>query len=535
MSKTSQKLIPNVFLCAVIAASSGFCLSLGFPSDAMTFFPWVALAPFLVVLATLLPEKGVIFGLIMGIIFFLGVFSWILVVQGYQWIHHVLLALYLGSYLGAFGLALSFLSSAAGIGVGLLAAPFLWVALEFARSNLSFLSLPWVLLAHSQYKFPIVMQIASVTGAYGLSFLIVFANAGIAALCIPAVKRWVKPFESKPFSAKVGCAIAVTAAACVGASLVFGWLKVSRPLAGERVKVSVVQGNIEQKKKWNPQFARAIMQTYSDLTAEASKDRPQLIVWPETATPGAIDRHIGLYNQVLSIAQASGASLLFGSAQRQKMGDNAADEISYMNSAFLIRGDTQLQKSERYDKIKLFPFGEYLPYKDSLPWSLINVPDVKGYVSGKEYKVFEMDRVRFAATICWENLFPEMVRQFVKRGAQFVVNITNEAWFGETAAPEQFLSMNVFRAVENGIYVVRCANTGISCFIDPCGRVVDRVKDEKGKDVFVRGYLAAEIIPLQPNTLYTRYGDWLAWLCVIISAGFLSAALLKKVQRPDEP
>jgi apolipoprotein N-acyltransferase len=120
------------------------------------------------------------------------------------------------------------------------------------------------------------------------------------------------------------------------------------------------------------------------------------------------------------------------------------------------------------------------------------------------------------------------VRQFVKNGARFIVNITNEARFGETAAPEQFLSMNVFRAVENGVYVVRCSNTGISCFIDPCGRVVDRVKNNEGKDIFVSGFLTGEVVPLSSDTFYTRYGDWFPWLCIIVSAGFILTAIFSK-------
>jgi apolipoprotein N-acyltransferase len=138
-------------------------------------------------------------------------------------------------------------------------------------------------------------------------------------------------------------------------------------------------------------------------------------------------------------------------------------------------------------------------------------------------------------TICWENLFSDLVRQFVKRGAQFIVNITNEAWFGETAAPYQFLSMSVFRAVENRVYVVRCANTGISCFIDPCGRVVDRVKDENGRDIFVRGIVTGSVIPLESNTIYTRYGDWLVWLSIAFFIFILLLlSFLRKYQSSNE-
>jgi apolipoprotein N-acyltransferase len=172
----------------------------------------------------------------------------------------------------------------------------------------------------------------------------------------------------------------------------------------------------------------------------------------------------------------------------------------------------------QYLKIRLLPFGEYLPYGETIPWSYIRIPDPGSYVSGQEFTVFECSRHRFGVTICWETIFPDLVRRFVYQGAQFLVNITNEAWFGKSAAPYQFLSMNVFRAVENRVYVVRCANTGISCFIDPCGRIVDRVKDHAGQDIFVQGVLTKTILAMESKTIYTQYGDWFAWLCILVSA-----------------
>ena len=169
-----------------------------------------------------------------------------------------------------------------------------------------------------------------------------------------------------------------------------------------------------------------------------------------------------------------------------------------------------------------------MPLKETIPWSAINVPDVPGTVPGKEFTIFSLPGLRFGVTICWENIFPDLFRQFVKAGAQFMINITNEAWFGETAAPYQFVSMSVMRAVENRVYVVRCANTGVSCFIDPYGRVVDRVKNSMGKDIFVRGILTGSVIPQESKTFYTQYGDWIVWLSFLCSAVFLVVALLKK-------
>ena len=158
---------------------------------------------------------------------------------------------------------------------------------------------------------------------------------------------------------------------------------------------------------------------------------------------------------------------------------------------------------------------------------MIKTPDTT-LIPGKVFTIFETPDFRFGATICWESTFPDLVRQFVKKGAQFIVNMTNEAWFGDTEAPYQFLSSTVFRAVENRVYVVRCGNTGISCFIDPYGRIVDRVKDVNGKDVFVRGVLTGSVIPLDSKTFYTQHGDWLVWLSLICSGVFLLTALLKK-------
>jgi apolipoprotein N-acyltransferase len=150
------------------------------------------------------------------------------------------------------------------------------------------------------------------------------------------------------------------------------------------------------------------------------------------------------------------------------------------------------------------------------------------YLSGKEHTIFKLLDFRFGVTICWENLFPDLVRKFVGRGAQFIVNITNEARFGKTAAPHQLASISVFRAVENGIFVIRCANTGVSCIIDPYGRMVDRVKDIKGHDIFVRGVLEGQIVPLESRTIYTRYGDILVWISFLVSMGVLTIALFRR-------
>jgi apolipoprotein N-acyltransferase len=469
-------------------------------------------------------------------VFFIGIFDWILEVQGYTYLHHAILAVYLGSYIGIFGLLFGFISRRSGSALALFAAPFFWVSLEYIRSNFFFLALPWGLLAHSQYQNPLIIQVASLAGTYGVSFLIVLVNAALAAVTILLSKRFnVKFLSGSIGSSQTGLfAVMSTAAVLLSASVIYGYAKISKPIEGKEIKLSLVQSNIEQEKKWDPRFASYVINMHFDLTREASADKPDLIIWPETATPRPINRDPELFGQIWRLVNTADAPLLLGSSQTLKFKKKEPErKVKFKNSAFLLTPRTAAVKRQRYDKLRLMPFGEYLPYNDTIPWSWIKAEAINSFLPGDEYTVFQLPEGRFSVTICWENLFADLVRQFVKRGAQFIVNITNEAWFGETAAPYQFLSMSVFRAVENRVYVVRCANTGISAFIDPCGRVVDRVKDESGGDIFVRGVLTHPVVLLESDTLYTRYGDWFVWVCMACSVAFVFFAFFKKGVRSD--
>jgi len=304
----------------------------------------------------------------------------------------------------------------------------------------------------------------------------------------------------------------------------------SLPIQGDKVKISVIQASIPQHKKWEKGFAKTIMKTYTDLTQAAAADRPDLIAWPETSTPTAINLDRRIFNQVARIARQTGIPLLLGSAQRRKYEDKNIKGLNYTNSAFLFNPKIRA-KPQRYDKIHLLPFGEYLPTKDIIPWHLIGVTPIRGYTPGKAYTVMNLGPRRLGVPICWENIFPYITRGFVKNGAQFIVNITNAAYFGRTAAPYQVLSMTVFRAVENRVYVARAANIGISCIIDIHGRVLDRVRDADGQDVFVPGYLTGTVIPQDEKTFYTLFGDVFAWACTVAAILFVLMAFLPNNRR----
>lgn len=542
----------------ILIAVSSFLLVLSFPKFNLGFLAWVGLLPLFIAINGKSLKYSFLLSLICGAVFFFGVFYWILEVPKYADVRGSLFGLYsgccfgfffFGSYFGFFGLAYTLVSKRLGTAQALLAAPFIWVSLEYIRSNLSFLSLPWALLAHSQYQYPSVIQIISLAGTYSISFLIVLVNSAVAAIIFPYFSIFsgqqippnlplrnggvsVFPFSEEDrgrFQNNKGrIALLATTASLIVLTLIYGCINISQPMNGNRIKITLIQGNIEQVKKWDPRHARDIMQTYADLTQGAAKDRPAIVIWPETATPGAINLNPKLYFELREIVKEAGTYLLSGSAQQQKFGEKGTKRLKYLNSAFLVDPQPKMVKQQRYDKIRLFPFGEYMPCKGIIPWSLIKVSGSDHYISGKEFTVFEHPDFRFGVMICWENVFPDLVRQFVKRGAQCIINLTNEAHFGRTAAPYQLLSISVFRAVENGVFVVRCANTGISCIIDPYGRIIDRVKDEKGQDIFVRGTMTGWITPLDSKTIYTRYGDWFVWVTFVGSIAFLVVAIFKK-------
>jgi apolipoprotein N-acyltransferase len=512
-----------------LACLSAVLLILSFPDLDFSVLSWIGMVPLFLAVA----GKGVLYGFLVsylsGGIFFLGIFSWIFEVSGYTFLHHLLLDVYLGVFFGIFGLAFNLISRRVGLAAAFWAAPFVWVCLEFLRSHLSFLALPWGLLSHSQHQNTLIIQFASFTGSYSISFLIVLVNAALALF----LKNFLERKGDKLITDHISLAwrnsvtMLLVATALTGAALLYGYFALAEPANGQAIKLSVVQGNIPQIEKWNRKFRKQIVKTYIDLTDKASKDHPLLIVWPETAVPLSIIRNPKLYGDLIHLAHKTNAYLLVGSAESQKFKKKETKHPKYWNSAFLINPYPRLDKQQRYDKIRLMPFGEYLPAKDTIPWANVQVPNVVGYLPGKEFTIFEISGVKFGATICWENIFPDLVQQFVKNGAQFIVNITNEAWFGKTAAPYQFLSMSVLRAVENKVPVVRCANTGVSCFIDQNGRIIERVRDNQNNDVFVQGVLTREIFISGSQTFYTKHGDIFVYFCFFVTLLFLALTFLK--------
>ncbi len=276
-----------------------------------------------------------------------------------------------------------------------------------------------------------------------------------------------------------------------------------------------------QNVKWDAAHRETTLQRYTELTREAVRQRPALIAWPETAVPGDVEHDPRLFKPVRELAMEVGIPLLVGSAEHAKFTKRESGSRIY-NSMVLVMPDGRIAGA--YRKIRLVPFGEYVPLKGLFTWPAAIASSMGDSVPGDTLTVFRVGDVDVASTICWENIFPDLFRQFVRHGARVVVNATNEAWFQDSGAPRQFLAISVFRAAEHRVSVLRVANTGISALIDPHGRIVQRLRSPDGRDVFVAGVLAASVPVSRSTTLYTAYGDVFA-VGLLTGCGLLAVAV----------
>jgi apolipoprotein N-acyltransferase len=528
MSKPLRRetLIPLFHLAALLL--SGGMLVLSFPTYDQAWLGWVGLVPLLLGIRRLRPWHAFIAGWLAGIVYFVGIFPWINEVRSAGILAIGLGHLYLGLYFGLFSAIMSLIVRR--LSLPLLTAAPVWVAVEYLRSHFLFLAFPWALLGHTQYLNLPILQVASLSGAYGVSFLLVLANGAIADV----IGQWIDgnrlKVSNRPVSIKykpvyAGLMVFVVIAVSWG----LGRWAISREVSGTPFSLAVVQGNIPQGMKWDPQFRDGIISKYERLSEEAARSNPQLIVWPETATPGFVLKDMALLKRMVAMIRRLGTHFLVGSAEYPKFGKAPLIREKSGNTALYFSPTGKVLG--QYLKIRLLPLGEYIPYKGTIPWPrFIISPEKKNYlIPGTDSMVFNLGGTKFGVLICWENIFPDLSRRLAKKGAAFVVNISNEAWFGDSAEPYQMVSMGVFRAVENRIHMVRATNTGISCFIDPYGRVTGMV-ERGGETLFVEGVSVREIRLSRPGTFYTRYGDILAFGCIAFSLLIVVWSLLRGIR-----
>lgn len=512
-------------LLIALPVASGLLATLAFPSFDLGFLAWFGLAPLLFSLRGRSPLAAAGLGFLFGCVFASGVFYWLGGISGVTPLRVAILYTAFAAYFLVFGLLYSSVSKAVGSWI-ILWAPALWAALEYVRANLSFLAFPWNLLGHSQYRFLPAIQIADITGVYGTSFVIVMVNQflsqvpGLLGMRASAASLSGAPATRPNWAAHLG-----TIAVVLGLTLTYGHHRLAASESGERVRVALVQANVRVRSNMSLADQVEHLRAYAGLTTEAAKSQPELIVWPSSSLPAPISSW--LVRSVISrLARETRAYLLVGGAGGDKFGPQKEGYSPYSNSEFLISPSGR--QEAQYSKIRLTPFDEYVPLAGTVTWPRWITTLQESFVAGTEYTLFSLPRARFATPICWENIFPDLFRRFVLGGAQFMVSVTNEGFFGPTSAPYQTLAMNVFRAVENRVAVVRVATTGVSGFIDSKGQVVARVQSSDGKDTFVPGTLVWDVPLSRTRTFYTAYGDVFAQGVTGTAALIILAAVLKR-------
>ncbi len=487
---------------------SAILLVLSFPTPSIFLLAWVAFVPLMVTLWTKSPRQAFSAGYVFGLAYFFGTLYWI-----YHSINHfggvpflaslcvvILLCLYLGLYPATFCFVFTQMIRKTKL-PALLISPVLWVALEFVRSY-ALTGFPWSSVGYSQYKFLHAIQVADITGIYGISFLVLMVNGAFADVIL--LKKRVRQMPLFPMSYTfVGLSAVLL---IVTLTLGYGHWRLGQQRNGSLVNIGVVQGNIEQDKKWEPAFQNEVLNTYFTLSRKVAETSPQMIIWPETAVPFMFDYDKSNTEKLVSFQRELGTDLLFGSVLVK---EHSRSKTLLTNSAVFL--DKEGKNIYEYDKIHLVPFGEYVPLRSVLFFIDKLVAGIGDYVPGEEYARAETEFGSFGTMICYEIIFPGLVRKFFTDGGDFVVTITNDAWFGRTAGPYQHFSMAVFRAIENRKPVIRAANTGISGFIDSSGRILAE------SPLFQRFVLSDRVKTDRTLTFYTKYGDLFSYLCIVIS------------------
>ena len=487
---------------------SGVFVTLTFPEYNLEFLAWVAWIPLFFAMENTTPQRAAFFGFVAGMVFYNWGLSWInntLINYGnLHWVFSFAVLGLLSAYLSLFiSLFCYFVRRACGENHirFFLFAPVLWVSLENLRSSHSEYGFSWLGLGYSQFQNLPVIQPAEWTGVYGVSWLIILVNCGLYL----SWKCW-REQKQKEFELKVGWRILSTTLIICACWLVYGSqsLKKYSSINSEKIRIGLIQGNVEQSMKWNPVYQNLVINKYRKLTFKAAEEKPHLIIWPETATPFYFEESETETRMMRNLAREINTPILFGSPHRKKING----ELIYFNSAYLLSQSGQTLS--RYDKIHLVPFGEFVPFRKVLFFIEKLVVMIGDFGRGQEATVMETAGNRAGVSICYEMIFPDLIRQAVKNGANFLVNITNDAWFGKSAASYQHMSMGAMRAVENRVPIVRVANTGISGTINATGKL----KDET--ELFVEDFRITQIAPaIEEKTFYSLYGDVFSWFCLL--------------------
>ena len=499
-SPGSRGSVPSPVSLLPLAVLSGVLLFLSFPTLGHPAVAWLALVPLLVAVAGATPWQALRLGTVTGLVHFAGTLYWVpAVLVDYgglpapaAWLVQALFVAFLALFPALFAAGAAELASCFGAR-GLLFAPALWVTTELGRMHL-FTGFPWALVGYSQVPFPAVAQTASVAGVLGVSALVVLVNGAVAYAVVAgaAVRR----------TPVVGTVAVVAAAVAFGT-----WRLQDDSLlrAGTPLRVAALQGDVRQDEKWNPLRSDAILETYLSQTRRAAAAGAGLVVWPESATPFAIERD-ARGEAVRATARETGAHLLVGTTQVVRDAGTR-----YYNAAYLIEPGEGATAGV-YRKQHLVPFGEYVPLRWALFFASPLVETIADFSAGTEPRTLPVDGRPVGTAICYEIIYPGLVRELVLHGSQLLATVTNDAWYGRSAAPHQHFQQATMRAIEQGRFLVRAANTGVSGVIDPYGRVLAQSR------LFEPAVLVDDVRLLEGLTIYGRFGDVPAYAGAALAA-----------------
>ncbi len=505
-----------------------------FPLPGLYFLSWIALAPLLLALTqarsleTLQldsatqrfrpasPLQGFVLGHVCGTVWCAGSCSWVFqTMRQYGGLSApvaatvtFVAAIYLGLYQGLFGLLFVWIAGERSPvrRYAMVLAPFLWVAVELARTRIS--AFPWNLLGSCQVDNIPLSRFATLAGVYGVSFEIALVNSALAvAFLLP------RPRRNR----------LVIAALIAAIFLQIGqWIQ-PPPSAADRQAVLVQQNiPIQPGGGWTAEYFYQTLDDLRRISMTPSAAHPDLIVWPESPAPFYTTDPI-FRQAVGGVARDAHAWVVAGSLGSDPAHMGGSSDTVY-NSAALFSPEGELVA--RYDKVHLVPFGEFVPFRRFLPFADVLTKEIGDFTHGASREPLATSQARLGVFICYESVFPDEVRQYAGRGAQVFVNISNDGWYGDSGAWAQHLQQARMRAVENNRWLLRGTNTGYTASIDPFGRIVAGIPRQ------VRTRLDAPYALEERTTFYTRHGDWFAYGCAII---FLGAAVLRLFRRPSSP
>jgi apolipoprotein N-acyltransferase len=513
-----------------LLAAYAVCTFLSFPHplgdrvvDLGAWLAWIGPALLLLALRGLPPRRAAAWAFAASLFAHGAVLHWIYVVTvvyghapvAVGVVAPVLLAAYIAAFTAGFGAASAWLARhALAFPLALAAA---WTVHEHARSFV-FTGFPWATLGYAQHGNPALLGLAAFTGVYGLCFVTALGATALAEFAIAARRRLAPGWGAWSAVAAVVLAHGVGLAAPDPAS----------ETPPHLLRAAVLQGNIDQGVKWSPEWVMRTLEIYEELTRRAAGQGARLVLWPESAIPGSFEWDAVLRDRVETLARETGVALVVGGVGLAF--DAGPRPSAYFDSAFVVDASGALR--DRYDKTHLVPFGEFVPFQNLLGLFLHAVASGMAESSvtpgeaprAIDVAIPEAGEIGAGIPICYELLFPDLVRRFARDGAQLLLAITNDAWYGRTGAPYQFLAITTLRAAETRLWTARAANTGVSAFIDAKGRVVARTR------IFERTLLVADV-PLHPRpreaTFYVRYGDWLAHGCWLGALGLFAAGLVR--------